>query len=421
MKKIIAVLTALVLAAACVSALAFTGVESDPGMPAVDVSETAFFEAELHRMENDPEEEETPWGETTYTWNYMDDDAAIAAGDTVTLSCELHVPSQIEGFTAEAVNEIKVVFDFGGSLENIEIADAYGCDVNIECDYDAGYCYPLPGYGNVAVEDGAIVIDAHVNTDVQVIVRGTAAASQVVCDYSCTVGQYQIPAHFSCGKLTKSETRGSVAYYVYEKDVMAVQIRGMKFIAVDGVFDHYYVCLNDKDYVRAEDGSSYTQVIDPSVVYTEGARFEALELAYNTFMSFFGFTDDDIHDAMTDGVFLMGCGAERFEDVMTIGAASAPVEPTDEPVEPTDEPVEPTDEPVEPTDEPVEPTDEPTEPTDEPAEPTNAPDEPNPGAPQTGGRSLSNLGVAAIVIGAVAAIAGILVAVISSSKRKNID
>ena len=419
MKKIIAFLTALVLAAACVSALAFTGFESDPGMPAVEVSEAAFFEAALLRVENEPVEEENEWGETVYTWNYMDENASIAAGDAVTLSCELHIPSQIEGFSAEALNEIKVAFDFGGSLEDVEIVDAYGCDPNIECDYDAGYCYYLPGFGNVAVEDGAVVIDAHVNTNVQIIVRGTAAAEQVVCDYSSTVGQYQLPAHFSCGKLTKSDARGSAAYYVYDKDVMMVQIRGMKFIAVDGVFDHYYVCLNDKDYVRAEDGSSYTQVIDPSVVYTEGERFEALELAYNTFMNFFGFTDDGIQDVMTDGVFLMDCGAERFEDVFTVGGSSSPVEPTDEPVEPT-EPAEPTDEPVEPT-EPTEPTDEPAEPTDEPAEPTEAPADPTTGAPQTGGRSLSNLGVAAIVIGAVAAIAGIIVAVISSSKRKNAD
>ena len=69
------------------------------------------------------------------------------------------------------------------------------------------------------------------------------------------------------------------------------------------------------------------------MVYTEGERFEALTLAYETYMNFFGFTDDGVHDLLNDNVLLAG---RHYEfSALTYSFGGEPVDPTEPPVDPT--------------------------------------------------------------------------------------
>ncbi len=371
MKKITALVIAALLIFAAVPALAFTGFEADPGMPEITVVENELIPVEVKRVENDPEESENEWGETVYTWIYMDNSTAVEPGEDVTLSCEIAVPEVLEGYDEEALSAIEIRISFEG-LDVNELVWANGCDANYECDYDLGMCFQLPGYGNAALDGEELVVDAHLNTEPQVIVRGIAAADKIVCTCTVTIGQYDVPTHFSVGKLTcEGET-----YYAYIKDIFNVQIRGMKFVASEGVFDHYYVCLNNHDYIRSNElrGVIYTEVGNEENVITEGPKFEALERAYNDYMGFFGFTDDEIADVLTPGVFIAGSEPVRSAKEIVFGSEGEPV-----PVDPTEEPV-----PVDPTDVP-------------------APIEP-PAPPATGAVSLAVLGAAAVIAGAGVAV-----------------
>ncbi|MBR3382507.1 MAG: hypothetical protein IKG85_05665 [Clostridia bacterium] len=377
MKKTVSIIIAALLLLAAVPAFAFTGYTEAPAEPEATLSSEPLFDVDLVRVNNEPEVSQTPWGETYNTWVPMGSDPAAAVGETVTYSVEYQIGSTIEGFDAEALNQIVIVAGFTG-LEGIEIIDATGLEPNQTCDYEAGYCYPLPGYGNAAIEDGSLVVEPKLNSTVQIIVRGTVASEESEFVYVESIGQSTLPTHYSVGKVEKIEG----GYYVYDKDFTAVQIRGMKFFTEGDLYDHYYVCLNDIDYIRSvgTKGVTYTRIDDPSVVFTEGTKFEALERGYNDVMNFFGFTDDDIKDVMTDSVFLDGAEPVMYIDSIDMFADGG------EPVEPTDEPA-----PVEPTDEPA-----PVEPTDEPA-PTDAPIVPAP--PATGSMSLAVLGAAAALAG----------------------
>ena len=370
MKKLIAVLLAALMISAALPAFAFTGFDSDPGLPEIGTLDEAPFPVEVIRVENEPTVEQTPWGESYNVWVPVDDEP-FNAGDTVTFAVQVEIPYDFSGFDAEALNAIEVRVDFSG-LEGAELIEGVGLTGNSYCDYDLGMCLPLPGYENAAMEDGALVLDLVVGDVVEVIVSGAAKDTAVTMPYSVTIGQYRVPARFSVGKLTREDG----CYCVTYKDIMAVQIRGMKFLEEEGVFAGYLVSLNDKDYIRSEEkrGVTYTSVDDPADVIASGARFEALERAYNDFMTFFDFEDDGEADVLTDGVFLFGSEPVRFSGEFSIESPEAG-EPT-EPAEPT----------------------EPTEPGEEPTEPIA------PQPPVTGAASLAFLGALAVCAGAAVAV-----------------
>ena len=114
---------------------------------------------------------------------------------------------------------------------------------NSYCDYDNGFCMPLPGYENADIRDGALVVDLLPGDVIEVIITGAAKDTLVTLPVSVTIGQYRLPTHFSVGKVTVEDNCISVV----NKDVMNVQIRAMKFFTEDGLFDSYYVCLNERD------------------------------------------------------------------------------------------------------------------------------------------------------------------------------
>lgn len=383
MKKTVSIIVAVLLLMAAVPAFAFTGYTEAPEPVDPEIVEEPLFEVNLVRMENDPETAETPWGETYNTWIPMGSDPAAEIGETVTYAVEYQVPAAIEGVDSEALNQITLLASFL-CLENLEIVEATGLEPNMTCDYEAGYCYPLPGYGNAEIEDNLLLVEPKLNSSAQIIVRGVVCEGMSEFMYAESVGQGSLPTHFSVGKVDVIDG----GYYVYEKDFSAVQVRGMKFFTEGDLYDHYYVCLNDIDYIRSVDtkGVSYTRADDPSVVFTEGSKFEALERGYNDVMGFFGFTDDDVKDVMTDTVFLDGCECKVYIGSMDIlNDGTDPVDPTEPaPVDPTEPaPVDPT-EPA-----PVDPT----EPGDPEVPPVPAP-------PATGAVSIAVLGIVSVLAGA---------------------
>ena len=311
MKKLIAILTAALMLLAAVPTLAFTGFDEAPAMPEIAYASEEFFPASVTRMENEPEETQNQFGETVRTWvPYTGDANYVPVGEVVTYACEIEVPETLEGFSEEALESIEALFDFEG-FESLELVEAMGADPNYECDYELGFCYPLPGYGNVSLVGSCLEIDARLSSHVTAIVQGIAASERIACTHTVTVGQYKLPAHFSIGKLSYEDG----CYFIYYKDTDSVQMRGMKFYEVDGVFDHYTVYYNNHDYERDLDGGDavYNEVGNDEEFIFDGELYDTLEFAYNTVMRFFGFADDGMKDALTDSVFLYGSSPVRFE------------------------------------------------------------------------------------------------------------
>ncbi len=342
-RTVIAIVAALCLVLAVCPVFAFTGVTEDPGLPAINTIEEAPFTVNVTRVENEPEITENEYGEEVYTWIPMDAEAEIAAGDTISFMCELVVPTELGGYTEEQLEAIEVMFG-SDEVEGLTLVHATGCDANYECDFEAGYCYPLPGYGNADIEGNALVIDAHLATNPRVVISGTATGANPVIDVQCTIGQYCVPTIFSVGDFEKVETGNTVVYDVHFKDTFNVQMIGMKFTAVDGMMDTFTVCHNNHEYARglnADNVAAYFEVIDgelSSTPITEGELYDRLEATYALYMDFFGFVDDGVQDVMTDGVFLRNCGeAGRYTTEFGFGTQTP--EPTAEPIpEPTPEP-----------------------------------------------------------------------------------
>lgn len=119
----------------------------------------------------------------------------------------------------------------------------------MQCDYEHGYCMPIPGeYSNVAVEGNVCTVMAELDSDVTVILRGTLTAETVVGSTSVTIGQYRFPAQFSLGTVDKSEANGLPAYNMHRSDFDLVQKRAVEVRADEtgsyaifaGLNNHYY-------------------------------------------------------------------------------------------------------------------------------------------------------------------------------------
>ncbi len=191
MKKIFA----LVIAIALTLALA---------VPALaDGEDAAVFGTELNLVANDPTVEYDEWDVPYNVWNVIPADTKLNVGDTVTLALSYTVPAAVEGYSERMLSSIEYLTSVEG-IDGLTLVEAQGCPGKMQCDYEHGYCMPIPGeYSNVAVEGNVCTVMAELDSDVTVILRGTLTAETVVGSTSVTIGQYRFPAQFSSVPLTR--------------------------------------------------------------------------------------------------------------------------------------------------------------------------------------------------------------------------
>ena len=140
MKKIFA----LVIAIALTLALA---------VPALaDGEDAAVFGTELNLVANDPTVEYDEWDVPYNVWNVIPADTKLNVGDTVTLALSYTVPAAVEGYSERMLSSIEYLTSVEG-IDGLTLVEAQGCPGKMQCDYEHGYCMPIPGeYSNVAVE-----------------------------------------------------------------------------------------------------------------------------------------------------------------------------------------------------------------------------------------------------------------------------
>ena len=216
MKKIFA----LVIAIALTLALA---------VPALaDGEDAAVFGTELNLVANDPTVEYDEWDVPYNVWNVIPADTKLNVGDTVTLALSYTVPAAVEGYSERMLSSIEYLTSVEG-IDGLTLVEAHGCPGKMQCDYEHGYCMPIPGeYSNVAVEGNVCTVMAELDSDVTVILRGTLTAETVVGSTSVTIGQYRFPAQFSLGTVDKSEANGLPAYNMHRSDFDLVQKRAVE-------------------------------------------------------------------------------------------------------------------------------------------------------------------------------------------------
>lgn len=237
MKKLLTLLLVLTL----VVSAAF------PAFAAKD--EAPLFNTRVQRVANDPTVEYDEWDIPYNVWNPISDETVIHAGDTVTLMLSYTVPAEVEGYDPRLAASIEYITTVNG-LDNITLVEAQGCPGRIECDYDIGICYPIPGeYANVELDGNELKVMAELGSDVKVIIRGNAISDTVDGSTAVTIGQYHFPAKFSLGTVDKGEANGLPSYNVHWSDFVLVQKRAVEFRAYETGDDYTaFVAMNNHYY-----------------------------------------------------------------------------------------------------------------------------------------------------------------------------
>lgn len=374
MKKLISVILTLVLASAFVfPALAESGDE-------------AIFNTKVQRVANDPTVEYDEWDIPYNVWNPLPDTAAINPGDTVTLMLSYQVPATVEGYSDRLSSSIEYITTVNG-LDDVTLVEAQGCPGKVECDYDIGICFPVPGeYANVELNGSELKVMAELGSDVKVILRGTATDEFVTGTTAVTIGQYRFPAQFEIGTVDKGEANGFPSYNIHWSDFILVQKRAVEYRVCEGMDEYTTFVAKNNHYHRYDPenndfipvNEAFEDVAAP--IDHEDPMYEALIDTLNQVNEYFGLESGQT--MFTDEDFLGDAEHYTFEYPFEFGGNEEPVEPTEEPVdpEPTEEPVDP-----EPTDAPADP-----EPTDVPTDPT---------VPPTGAISFAFIGIAAALGG----------------------
>ena len=152
MKKIFA----LVIAIALTLALA---------VPALaDGEDAAVFGTELNLVANDPTVEYDEWDVPYNVWNVIPADTKLNVGDTVTLALSYTVPAAVEGYSERMLSSIEYLTSVEG-IDGLTLVEAQGCPGKMQCDYEHGYCMPIPGeYSNVAVEGNVCTVMAELDS-----------------------------------------------------------------------------------------------------------------------------------------------------------------------------------------------------------------------------------------------------------------
>ena len=341
MKKIISVLIAvLMISALCVPALADRNAKEE-----ANIFDTAFT-----LVGNEPTIEYDDWGIPYNVW--VPSTEPFAAGDTVTFTLTYTVPETIEDYDPKLLGGIEVLTSYEGIAE-LELVEAFGCPQKVICDYELGFCMPVPGeYANVTVEDGTCIVMAELGSTVQVVLRGVATADEVTCNADITIGQYRFPAQYMIGdSVVTLEKHEDGFYKASRSDFFLVQKRSVVYInnedsLVDmfaGLNNHYYrAVVGDHDIEQFipvdDDFVDCGEPIDP-----ESSTFATLISIMEEYKELFGICYCSA--ALTDESFFDASLAKTFNVNAVLGAepetTPVPEEPTPEPGEPSPTPITP--------------------------------------------------------------------------------
>ncbi len=329
MKKLLSILlTAILLTALAV-----------PAFAAKD--EAPVFNTQLCRVANDPTVEYDEWDIPYNVWNPISDATVIHPGDTVTLMLSYQIPAEVEGYSPRLASSIEYITTVNG-LENITLVEAQGCPGKVECDYDIGICFPVPGeYANVELEGNKLTVMAELNSDVKVIIRGTATEEYVTGSTAVTIGQYRFPAKFEIGTVDKGEANGFPSYNVHWSDFTLVQKRAVEYRVQEGMDEYTTFVAKNNHYHRYDpENDDFIPVNDnfediDLPIDHESDMYEALYDTLTSVIEYFDLTNDQIQ--FNDADFLGEAEHYSFEYPFEFGGDEEPVEP-----EPTEAPVDPT-------------------------------------------------------------------------------
>lgn len=335
MKKVFSVLLAvLMISALCVPALA---AKEEPA---------PIFNTSFTRVNNEPTVEYDEWDIPYNVWTPAT--TPFAVGDTATVVLSYTVPATVEGFDAMALSSIEYMVNIAG-LTNIELVEAIGCPGKMECDYEAGYCMPVPGeYSNLTLTDTGCVVMAQLGSSVQIVLRGTVAEETINCTADITIGQYRFPAQYMIGtsvvELTKLDEG---CYNAHRSDFNLVQKRDLAFRNNESGLCELYPALNGHYYLAVigdQTIESFIPVDDAWQVAGEPVEagsemFGTLASIMEEYKELFGFEYNNA--AINDEFFFDATAAQKFNVATTIQNGDAPVDPTDAPVDPTDAPADP--------------------------------------------------------------------------------
>lgn len=331
MKKIFA----LVIAIALTLALA---------VPALaDGEDAAVFGTELNLVANDPKVEYDEWDVPYNVWNVISADTKLNVGDTVTLALSYTVPAAVEGYSERMLSSIEYLTSVEG-IDGLTLVEAQGCPGKMQCDYEHGYCMPIPGeYSNVAVEGNVCTVMAELDSDVTVILRGTLTAETVVGSTSVTIGQYRFPAQFSLGTVDKSEANGLPAYNMHRSDFDLVQKRAVEVRADEtgnyaifaGLNNHYYRVVANDSAIEAFIPVD-ADFADNGEAVADEERVATLTSIVDEYKDFFGFTYTQTE--FTDATFIGDGTHDTFELSFTLGGNGEPAPSAEPSSEPTPNP-----------------------------------------------------------------------------------
>ncbi len=285
-----------------------------------------IFDLSLELLNNEPTTAEDEYGDEYNVWEVIDSNTVLKVGDTVTFRLSYAIPEAIDGFTAEELECIEFLITANG-VDELEVVEASGCDPKFECDYEAGFCRPLEGYGNVSVDGNICTVYDTVDANVSIVFTGKVSAKDAGLDIKVTIGQYRFPAIFSVGTVTKEEIGGAPTYNVHRSSTSPVQKRAMEFrngMGYVGLNNHYYILEMDEDlHMFTEVDADFNptdNVVCAELDETIGAALLDIYTEYTTFFNITSFAE------VNDETFLGGYNHSTSDVSFTLGG-SADVDP----------------------------------------------------------------------------------------------
>lgn len=366
MKKFLAIL----MAATLMFALAIPSL--------ADETEEPIFNSAFNLVENEPVIEYDEYNVPYNVWVPISNETALTIGEEVTFVLTYSVPTaeELPDYDARLLDSIEYLVNITG-VDELELEEAQGCPLKMECDYDLGFCMPIWGeYSNVTLEGNNCTIMAELDSDVTIVFKGIATAETINCTANITIGQYRFPAQFSIGDSIVTVEKNEEGYYnAHRSDFILVQKRSVEYRNVEGACqkfvgrnDHYYRLVEGAEAIESfiPVDENFADNGDP--ITSENEMFATLISIFNEYEELFGITYNQT--LVADEDFIGEAIHYTFPIAAELGGDGAP-EPTEDPVEPTEAPEDPT-----------------------------TPDPNAPEVPDTGAISLAVVGIASVIGGA---------------------